>query len=113
MRISLTSAVSFGTIRYMSDSAIDSDRNELEGRVDLGYKLRPNLTLGVLAGIIRRDYQVGNVDTRDTLFGAYLRQQMSRHWGWRVDIARNERKDQTNALSYNESSAYVRLIYSR
>ena len=113
VRISLISAVSFGTIRYISDSAIDSDRNELEGRVDLAYKLRPNLTLGVLAGIIRRDYQVGNVDTRDTLFGAYLRQQMSRHWGWRVDIARNERKDQTDALSYHESSAYVRLIYSR
>ena len=113
VRISLISSVSFGTIRYISDSAIDSDRNELEGRVDLAYKLRPNLTLGVLAGIIRRDYQVGNVDTRDTLFGAYLRQQMSRHWGWRVDIARNERKDQTDALSYHESSAYVRLIYSR
>lgn len=112
-RISLTSAVSLGRIRYVRDTAFDSDRDEFQGQLDLGYKLRPNLTLGVLAGFARRDYQIGDVDTRDTLFGAYLRHQMSRHWGWRADLNRNKRDGQEDSFSYTETTAYVRLTYTR
>ncbi len=112
-RISLTSVVSAGRIRYVRDTAIDSDRNEFGAQLDIGYKLRPNLTMGLLAGFARRDYLIGDVDTKDTLFGAYLRQQMSRHWGWRMDLGRNEREGRGDSLSYNEDAAYVRLIYTR
>ena len=112
-RISLNSAVSVGRIRYVRDTALDSDRNEFAAQLNLGYKLRPTLTLGLLGGFVRRDYQVGDLDTKDTLYGAYLRQQMSRHWGWRLDLSRNERDGQGDAFSYDENTAYVRLIYSR
>ncbi len=112
-RISLTTAVSAGRIRYERSIATGSNRNEYGGRLDLGYRLRPNMTLGVLAGVIRRDYQSGDVDTRDSLYGAYLRQQMSRHWGWRVDVNRSERHSQGDNLSYDENTAYVRVIYTR
>lgn len=112
-RVSLTTAVAARNYRYVKVIDRDSDRNELGGGVDFGYKLRPTLTLGALAGYVRRDYQVGNVESKDTLYGAYLRQQMSRHWGWRLDITRTERDDQNDLLSFTENSAYVRLIYTR
>ncbi|HET9032659.1 MAG TPA: hypothetical protein VFN25_07115, partial [Dokdonella sp.] len=112
-RISLTSAVSADKVRYVSDNATDSNRNEFGAELDLGYKLRPNLTLGILAGFVKRDYKTDGGDTRDTLFGAYLRHQMSRHWGWRLDLNRNERNGNGDNPSYNENRAFARLIYSR
>ncbi|MEZ5519969.1 MAG: hypothetical protein R3F08_00610 [Dokdonella sp.] len=112
-RISLGTAVFAGTIRYEQSGATDSDRDEHGARIDLGFNLRPNLTLGVLAETTRRDYRTGAVDTRDSLYGAYLRQQMSRHWGWRIDLNRSERHSDGDDLSYDENTAYVRVIYTR
>ncbi len=113
VRLTLDATSYVSRIRYERVLANDLDRDEYSARLNLGYRLRPTLTLGVFAGATRRDYQAAVSDTRDYGFGSFLSHKVNPHWAWRADLSRVERHSVGDGLSYDENSAYLRVIYSR
>lgn len=111
-RLNLSATFAVERLRY-ERAGLEADRNETSARLDLGYNLRPTLTLGAQAGHARRQFQDAGADSDDTLFGVYLRQQLNRHWGWRADFSRNERDSDFEAFAYAENQAWLRLTWTR
>jgi hypothetical protein len=113
-RLNLTGALGYGSFRYEQPAAaLVNDRDEISAGLNLGYLLRPTLTLGFTAEAIRRQFNETELTDRNYRYGTYLSQQMTRHLRWRVDLARNERHADAGAESYDENSIYLRLVYSR
>lgn len=112
-RLNLATLLRYGTFRYEQEvAALANDRDEIGSGLNLGYLLRPTLTLGVTAEATRRRFTETGLVDRNYRYGAYLSQQMTRHLGWRVDLARNERHADDGAESYDENSIYLRLVYT-
>ena len=112
-RLNLATSLRYGTFRYeQSAAALANDRNEIGSGLNLGYLLRPTLTLGVTAEATRRRFSETGLVDRNYRYGTYLSQQMTRHLRWRVDLARNERHADDGAESYDENSIYLRLVYT-
>ncbi len=112
VRWTATTGAFVNRIRYERDSAFGQDRDEFGTSFNLDYRLRQTLGIGVLAALTRRDFTNDAGNTRDTLLGTYLRQQMTRHWSWRVDLTHTERSSDAD-LGYDENSAYLRVSYIR
>lgn len=113
-RLNLASTVHAGRFRYEQQAVVlAADRDEVGAGVNLGYLLRPLLTLGVTGEVLRRRYVDDDISDRDHRYGVYLTQQLSRHWRWRVDLSRNERHAGIGAESFDENAAYLRVAYAR
>jgi hypothetical protein len=113
-RLNFASTLGYGTFRYeQAVAALANDRDEVTAGLNLGYLLRPRLTLGFTAEATRRRFNESGLTDRNYRYGTYLSQQMTRHLRWRVDLARNERHADAGAESYDENSIYLRLVYSR
>jgi hypothetical protein len=112
-RLSLMTALGHGNFRYEQAAAQANDRDELSAGLNLGYLLRPTLTLGFTAEATRRQFYETDLTDRNYRYGTYLSQQMTRHLRWRVDLARNERHADAGAESYDENSIYLRLVYTK
>lgn len=94
-------------------SFVSQDRDDRGIAFDLGYRVRPLIRLGVLAGTDRREYRQTRSSDRDRYYGVYLTQQWARHWSWRLDLTRNERDAADGSLSYDENVAHARVTYTR
>jgi hypothetical protein len=113
-RLTLATLLRFGTFRYeQAATALANNRDEIGAGANLGFLLRPLLTLGVTAEATRRDFNASDATDRNYRYGIYLAQQMTRHLRWRVDLARNERRADVGAESYDENSLYFRFVYTR
>ncbi len=108
-RFNIASTVHAARFRYEQEAVVlAADRNEIGAGINVGYLLRPLLTLGATAEALRRRYVDDGVTDRDYRYGIYLSQQLSRHWRWRIDLSRNERHAGTGADSFDENAAYLR-----
>ncbi len=113
-RLNLAALLRYGTYRYEEAApALANDRDELGAGLNLGYLLRPTLTLGVNAEATRREFNESDLTDRNYRYGVYLTQRMTRHLSWRADLARNERHSSAAADSYDENSVYLRFTYTR
>ena len=113
-RLNLATLLRYGTYRYeQAPAALANDRDEFGAGINLGYLLRPTLTLGMTAEAVRRSFDTSDLTDRTWRYGAYLTQRMTRHFSWRVDLARNERDSGDDADSYDENSIYLRFTYTR
>lgn len=113
-RFNIASTVHAARFRYEQEAVVlAADRNEIGAGINVGYLLRPLLTLGATAEALRRRYVDDGVTDRDYRYGIYLSQQLSRHWRWRIDLSRNERHAGTGADSFDENAAYLRFAYTR
>lgn len=113
-RLNFAALLRYGTYRYEeAPAALANDRDELGAGLNLGYLLRPTLTLGANAEATRREFNESDLTDRNYRYGVYLTQRMTRHLSWRADIARNERHSSVNADSYDENSVYLRFTYTR
>lgn len=113
-RLNLAALLRYGTYRYeQAAAALANNRDETGAGLNLGYLLRPTLTLGVTAEAVRRHFNETGLTDRNYRYGTYLSQQLTRHLRWRVDLARNERHADDGAESYDENSVYLRLVYTR
>lgn len=113
-RLNLATLLRYGNFRYeQSAAAAANDRNEVGAGLNLGYLLRPTLTLGVTAEAVSRHFSETGLTDRNYRYGTYLSQQLTRHLRWRIDLARNERHADDGAESYDENSVYLRVVYTR
>jgi hypothetical protein len=112
-RLRITTRARATTFRYESDAVLASDRDEFVLGVDLGYLLRPRTTVGFIAENLRREYTTLDASDRDSRYAFYLSQQMTRHWRWRLDATRYERRADAGADSFDENSLYLRIGYTR
>jgi hypothetical protein len=113
-RLNLATLLRYGTYRYEQEpAALANDRDEFGAGVNLGYLLRPTLTLGATAEAIRREFDASDLGDRSYRYGLYLTQRMSRQLSWRIDLARNERHSDEDDDSYDENSIYLRFTYTR
>ncbi|MEO8010778.1 MAG: hypothetical protein ABI650_03950 [Dokdonella sp.] len=114
VRLNLVTTLYAATFRYEQDTLmVDADRDEVGAGVNLGYLLRPSMTLGVAAEAIRRNFDASDALDRDFRYGIYFAQQLARHWRWRVDLSHYERNADEGAESFDENSAFVRFAYTR
>lgn len=113
-RLNIASIVHAGTFRYEQEAAVlAADRDEIGAGINVGYLLRPLLTLGATTEVTRRTFDVSDATDRDTRYGLYLTQRLSRQWSWRIDLSRNERNAGAGAESFDENAVYLRVAYTR
>jgi hypothetical protein len=112
-RLSVDALVRYATYRYEELTGLPSNRDETGVGFNMGYLLRPRLTLGVVAEANYRDFTVTDTNERDYRFGTYLAQQLGPHWSWRVDLTRYERHADGDIESFDENSVYLRFVYTR
>lgn len=113
-RVNVTSGVRYGTYRYEQEAAVvAADRNEASAGINVGYLLRPLITLGATAELTRRRFVDSDTTDRDTRYGLYFAQRWTRQWNWRVDLTRNERHADAGAESFDENAVAVRVAYTR
>jgi hypothetical protein len=113
-RLNLATRLGYGNFRYeQTAAALLNNRDEISAGLNLGYLLRPTLTLGISAEATRRQFNETELTDRNYRYGTYLSQQMTRQLRWRLDLARNERHADAGAESYDENSIYLRLVYTR
>lgn len=113
-RLNVASTLYAGTYRYeQAIAALGADRDEVGAGANLGFLLRPLLTLGIAGDATRLRFTDSDGTFREYRYGLYLTQQLSRQWRWRVDLARNERHADVEADSFDENSIYLRVAYAR
>jgi hypothetical protein len=113
-RVNIASSVRVGTYRYEQEAVlVAADRNEAGAGINIGYLLRPLLTLGATAEATRRRFVDTDATDRDYRYGLYFAQQWTRQWHWRVDLTRNERHADVGAESFDENAVAVRVAYAR
>ena len=79
----------------------------------MSYILRPLLTTGVTATGENLHYDaIGRIDDTWTVT-AFLRQQWTRNWSWRLELSHYERNSDAPGLSSDQNVAYFGIAYTR
>ncbi len=92
---------------------LDQDQHSRGGYVEVGYRLRPLLTLSLLAAQENRDFDVLARTDHDFTADASLTNQFTRHWIGRVDLERRRRNSSVALQSYTENAVIFTLTYRR
>jgi hypothetical protein len=112
-RLNVDAIARYSTYRYEDLTGLLSNRDETGLGFNIGYLLRPRLTLGFIAEANDREFTVTRTSERDYRIGTYLAQQLGPQWSWRADLARYDRNGDGDIASFNENSVYFRIIYTR
>lgn len=97
--------------RYVVNTDLN---NELRGgRIDIGYRFKPNTSLAFNLSRVDRRYSNLFRDDEDVSGSIGLTHEFSRHWTMRGDVIHRKRDSNAAGLNYDESSVYVRLAYRR
>lgn len=98
-------------IRYLDGLVEDEDRRGL--LLDMEYRLRPRLSLSLLAA--REDREYVDIDRKDEDLGISvgLVNRFTRHWTGRVELQRRERDSTATGRSYGANAVIVSLSYRR
>jgi Putative beta-barrel porin 2 len=110
-RLGVSVAPLYRKLGYVNDPS--QDQTTRGATIDIDYRLRPTLTLSVVAAGERLDYD--RLARRDTTinYGLDLVGQRNRHWGWRASLLRQQRHSDQPGQSYHENQIYFGIIYSR
>lgn len=110
-RLGVSVAPLYRKLGYVNDPG--QDQTTRGASLDVDYRLRPTLTLSMVAAGERLDYD--RLARRDTTFnyGFDLAGQRTPHWGWRVSLLRQQRHSDQPGQSYHENQIYFGVIYNR
>jgi hypothetical protein len=110
-RLSLSVAPLYRKLGYVNDPTLDQTTRGAGIHVD--YRLRPTLTLSLVAIAERLDYDF--LDRRDTTFnyGLDLVKQMNPHWGLRMSLLHQQRNSDQAEQGYRENQIYLGVLYNR
>lgn len=98
-------------LRYIDRS--DGDRTERGTFFQVDYRLRPLVTVFFTGSLRNREFLARNEDDRDRVYGLGLNYQMTRHWGWRAEALRNERKSNVPDQEYTENAVFLTVWWQR
>jgi len=110
-RTDLQVAPYYRRIRYIEDVIESQDRRG--ARLALDYRLRPRLTLSLLASAENREYVGIARQDKDRLASIGLANRFTRHWTGRIDLQRRERDSSADGRSYDENAVMVSFSYQR
>jgi hypothetical protein len=98
-------------IHYLDPAVQDQDRRG--GVFEIGYRLRPRLTVSLLAARENRDYDAIGREDRDLTLNLGLANRFTRHWTGRIDLQHRERDSSAAGRSYDADAVAVSMIYRR
>jgi hypothetical protein len=110
-RLGVSVAPLYRKLGYVNDPS--QDQTTHGATVGLDFRLRPTLTLSLVAAGERLDYD--RLARRDTTidYGLDLVGQRTPHWGWRMSLLRQQRHSDQPGQSYHENQIYFGIIYHR
>ena len=79
----------------------------------LTYLLRPLLSIGLTANGENLRYDEIAREDKTWTVTAFLRQQWTRNWSWRVELTHYKRDSTTPGQSYDQNVAYFAVTYTR
>ena len=101
---------------YVTDGTIVARGLDETGKgatAGLTYVLRPLLTTGLTVTGENLHYDsIGRVDDSWTIV-AFLRQQWTRNWSWRIELSRYDRNSNAPGLTSVENIVYFGIAYTR
>lgn len=110
-RLGFSIAPLYRKLGYVNDPTLDQTTRGAS--IDIDYRLRPTLTLTMVAAGERLDYE--RLARRDTTvnYGLDLVEQRTPHWSWRLSYLRQQRRSDQPGQSYHENEIYFGVIYNR
>ncbi len=101
----------YGTVTLPEAGAID--QSSRGGTVAASWVLRPLLTLGVSGTFEDISFDTISRTDHNRYYSAFLRQQWARHWSWRAELIRNERRSDAPGLTSDEDVVFLGVTYTR
>ena len=98
-------------LRYLLDPALDQNTHGV--LAGISYKPRPLWTLAFDAYEEARDYTSLVRRDEDIRLDLSFTDQLSRHWGYRVDLIRNQRNSDAIDQGFRENVGFFTLIFTR
>lgn len=110
-RVGLRVRPLYRELRYLDRT--DADRTEHGTFFQVDYRLRPLVTVFFTGSLRDRDFLNRNEVDRDRVYSLGLSYQMTRHWGWRAEAIRNERKSNVSDQVYKENAVFLTVWWQR
>lgn len=99
--------------RNTYEGGLARDQSNRGGYVQLDYRLRPRMSLTLLASRDNRSFDEISQEDNDTTLQVGLINQISRNWSWRVDFQHRRRDSSVFNQSYDENEAAFAITYRR
>lgn len=110
-RLTFSVAPLYRKLGYVNDPALDQTTRGAS--VDIDYRLRPTLTLSMVAAGEKLTYDRIARHDRTVNFGLDLVGQRTPHWGWRISLLRQQRHSDQPQQSFHENEIYFGVLYNR
>lgn len=110
-RLSVRVRPTYRERRYI-DSSID-DQNEEAAFFEVGYRLRPRLTMGVQAVVRNREFLAFQQENRDRIYSVTANYRMTRHLSLQAAAYRNKRTSTDPDPEYEENSYRASIVWQR
>lgn len=93
---------------------VDSDEFDQDGHgamFDLGWEVRPRLSVGMFAALDNIDYSQLDIENETRRYGLHLTRTWSRHWSGRIEWARYERQSTVAGEDARQNTLYLSITY--
>jgi hypothetical protein len=110
-RLSLRLRPRYRSYRYVESTREDNE--DYSGYVELGYRVRPRLTLTAHATALNREFLDSQRKDRDRVYGLQAQYRWTRHLSTQVEFYRNTRSSTVPGSSYGENVAGISLMWLR
>lgn len=110
-RVGLRVRPLYRELRYIDRG--DADRRERGAFFEVDYRLRPLVSLFFTGSVRNREFLSRNEEDRDRVYSLGVNYQLTRHWGWRAEAVRNQRKSNVADQEYTENAVFLTLWWQR
>lgn len=97
--------------RYIDEVAADRDERGISA--EASYRLGPRTDLFLDAATRRRDFLQDGEEQRDHVYGLGFEHRLSRHWGLRGEVFRNDRDSNVADSRYKENGFLLTIWWKR
>lgn len=110
-RLSMRLRPRYRRYRYL-DTTIN-DRDDRSGYFELGYRVRPKVTLSLQATALNREFVTTQRKDQDRVYGLECEYRWTRHLSWQAGIYRNTRDSSEVDSRYKENAARFTVTWRR
>ncbi len=97
--------------RYLEDTG--NDHEDYSGQVEIGYRVRPRLTLSLQALALRREFPASGRKDRDRTYGIEAEYRWTRQLSLLGGVYRNTRDSNNADFEYSENVASIAMLWRR
>lgn len=91
----------------------DADRTERGVFYEVDYRLRPTMTVTFNGSVRDREFLTRDQDDLDHVYSLGFEHELTRHWGWRGEVLRNERSSNLADPEYKENAVLLTAWWRR